>query len=332
MTDLLPQAIAEGPGLRTIPEGPERLVSSWDEALGDWFDHLALERNLAARTLDAYAADLHKLAGWAMAHNLEPLALDASSMGRFLSGAAEEGLAPRSRARLRSASSSFFTFQILRGLRERHPLEDLPGPKADRPLPSVLNVEEVLLLLDAPDPSTPLGERDGALLELLYATGMRVSEAVGTRLQDWHPDQGLVRVLGKGDKERLVPLGRISVERIERWIRGGRAALTPHCDRILVNHRGGALSRVSAWTILDRWARVAGVQRDDGSGRKHGHRVHPHVLRHSFATHLLQGGADLRAVQEMMGHAELSTTEIYTHLDLSTLREVHATSHPRARK
>jgi integrase/recombinase XerD len=313
-------------------EAAPSLDAIWDTSLGEWFDHLALERNLSARTLEAYASDLRRLAVWAGEQGLDPTALDASDMGRFLSEAAAGGLAPRSRARLRSSASSFFSFQILRGLRDRHPLEDIAGPKADRPLPSILGIDEVLRLLDAPDPSTPLGQRDGALLELLYATGVRVSEAVGMRLQDWHPDEGLVRVLGKGDKERVVPIGRQSIARVEGWIRGGRQALSPRCDRILLNHRGGALSRVSAWAILDRWARVAGVQRDDGTGRKHGHRVHPHVLRHSFATHLLQGGADLRAVQEMMGHAELSTTEIYTHLDLSTLREVHATSHPRARK
>jgi len=294
-------------------------------------DHLALERNLSPRTLEGYGSDAARLRDWMLDQGLGPFDADASAMGRFLSNLADAGLAPRSRARARSAAANLFGFQMARGLRERDPLEDLPGPKAARPLPEVLGVEDVLKLLETPDPSTPLGERDGVLLELLYATGMRVSEVVGLRLQDWLAGEGLVRVLGKGDKERVIPVGRVSIERVERFLRGGRNLLSPRCDKVLLNHRGGALSRVSAWAILDRHARVAGIQRDDGTGRKDGHRVHPHVLRHSFATHLLQGGADLRAVQEMMGHAELSTTEIYTHLDLSTLREVHATAHPRAR-
>lgn len=260
-----------------------------------------------------------------------PESVTASAIGRYLSELAEDGLAPRSRARVRSAMSGFLRFLVDRELLEANPLADLQGPRLGRPLPSVLGVEDVLALLAAPDSATPLGERDGALLELLYATGARVSEAVGMRLQDWLPQERLARIHGKGGKERVVPVGAVSVQRIESYLRGGRVALAPKCDRLLVNHRGGALSRVSAWTILDRWARDLGLQRDDGSGRKGGHRVHPHVLRHSFATHLLQGGADLRAVQEMMGHAELSTTELYTHLDSSTLREVHGSAHPRAR-
>lgn len=308
------------------------IESEWDASRAEWGDHLELERGLSRHTSSAYAADLLKLARWMSSRGIGPGAVDLSSMGQFLSHLAVDGLGVRSRARARSAASSFFGFRIGRGLQDDNPLEDVPGPRAGRPLPSALSIKDTLALVDAPDPSTPLGERDGVLLELLYATGMRVSEAVGLRLQDWLPEQGLVRVMGKGGKERVVPLGEVSVQRVERFVRGARGALGPRCDKVLLNHRGGALSRVSAWAILDRWAREVGIQSDDGSGRKGGHRVHPHVLRHSFATHLLQGGADLRAVQEMMGHAELSTTEIYTHLDLSTLREVHATSHPRARR
>lgn len=282
-------------------------------------------------TSKAYAGDISRLADWMSSRGLGPESVDPSAVGRFLSHLADEGLGVRSRARARSAASSFYEFRVASGEQDVNPLEDVPGPRAERPLPSVLSIPDALALVEAPDSSTPLGERDGVLLELLYATGMRVSEAVGLRLQDWLPEQGLVRVMGKGGKERVVPLGTASVERVERFVRGARNALRPACDKVLLNHRGGALSRVSAWTILDRWARVVGIQVDDGSGRKGGHRVHPHVLRHSFATHMLQGGADMRAVQEMMGHAELSTTEIYTHLDLATLREVHATAHPRAR-
>lgn len=311
--------------------GSRAVEETWDACLSDWADHLALERGLSKNTSGGYAADLAKVSAWMIGKGIPPEGVDPSEMGQFLSDLAVRGLSPRSRARVRSASSSFFRFLVDRFGLEASPLDDLQGPKLGRPLPSVLSVPEVLALVDAPDPSTPLGERDGVLLELLYATGVRVSEAVGLRLQDWLPDEGLVRVHGKGDKERIVPIGAVSVRRVERFLSGGRVALSPKCDKLLVNHRGGALSRVAAWSILDKWARHAGLQSDDGSGRKGGHRLHPHVLRHSFATHLLQGGADLRAVQEMMGHAELSTTELYTHLDLGTLREVHASAHPRAR-
>ena len=307
------------------------LAARWERELSDWMDHLALERNLSPRTLSGYSSDMRRLRDWMIDRGRGPDEVDQGDMGEFLADLAEEGLAPRSRSRSRAAASSLFRFQVERGERDRHPLEDLPGPKADRPLPQVLTVQEALGLLEAPDESTSLGVRDGVLLELLYATGMRVSEVVGMRLQDWLPVERLVRVLGKGDKERIVPVGIATVRRVEAYLLRARPDLSPRCDKILVNHRGGPLSRVSAWTILDRWARVAGIQRDDGSGRKDGHRVHPHVLRHSFATHLLKGGADLRSVQEMMGHADLATTEIYTHLDIATLREVHAAAHPRAR-
>jgi len=307
------------------------LARIWDDHLAEWKDHLVLERNLSPRTLEGYGADACRLRDWMVDRGCDPYQVDASAMGQFLSDLADRGLAPRSRARARSAASNLFNFQMSRSQRERHPLEDTPGPKASMPLPNILSIPEVLLLLQAPDTSTPLGERDGVLLEILYATGMRVSEVVGLRLQDWLPDQGLVRVLGKGDKERVVPLGRVSIDRVEGYLAGVRNHLKPRCDKVLVNYRGGALSRTAAWMILDKWSRLSGLQIDDGSGRKEGHRIHPHILRHSFATHLLQGGADLRAVQEMMGHAALSTTEIYTHLDIATLREVHATAHPRAR-
>lgn len=306
-------------------------LDPWDAWIGEWADHVALEKGLSPRTTSGYLADVVRMARWMREYGAAPTAVDVPAMGRFLSALAEQGLSPRSRARARSAASGFFRFLVEREAIRANPLDDIEGPRLGRPLPSVLPVEDVLRLLEAPIAEGPLAERDGALLELLYATGARVSEAIGLRLQDWLPEERLVRLHGKGSKERIVPLGSVSVERIERWIRGGRAALAPRCDRVLVNHRGGPLSRVSAWNILDRRAREAGLQTDDGTGRKGGHRVHPHVLRHSFATHMLKGGADLRAVQEMLGHAELSTTELYTHLDTATIREVHASAHPRAR-
>jgi len=303
----------------------------WKDALEGWLDQLALEKGLARLTLQGYRHDLDRFARWARERGWRPVDFDPVRAAEHLAWLSGSGLGPRSVARARSAVSGFFRFLQAEGDIGSNPLQDQPVPKAGRPLPRILSITEVLSLLDAPDESTPLKARDGALLELLYATGMRVSESVNLPLSGWLPQEGLVRVTGKGDKERIVPVGAIAIRRIERWIREYRPALAPRCDRILLNGRGGALSRISAWQILDKWARIAGIQTDDGSGEKGGHRIHPHVLRHSFATHLLQGGADLRAVQEMLGHSSVSTTEIYTHLDISTLREVHATCHPRAR-
>jgi integrase/recombinase XerD len=313
------------------PQEPALADLGWYDALEAWRDHLALERGLAVLTLDGYGRDLARLAHWARERGWGPADMDSDRAVEHLSGLSESGLGPRSVARARSSASSFFGFQRREGHRLDDPLADQPVPKAGRPLPKVLSIPEVLRLLDAPDESTPLGQRDGALLELLYATGMRVSEAVGLPLSGWLGPDGLVRVTGKGGKERIVPVGALSARRIERWIAEGRRELSPRCDKIVLNGKGLALSRISAWQILDKWARACGLQVDDGSGDKGGHRIHPHVLRHSFATHLLQGGADLRAVQEMLGHSSDSTTEIYTHLDISTLREVHATCHPRSR-
>ncbi|MBK8802392.1 MAG: tyrosine recombinase [Fibrobacteres bacterium] len=294
-------------------------------------DHLALERGLSARTQEGYARDLDKLAHKARAVGWDPAALTPLQLGQFLEDLARGGLSQRSVARAKSAWKAFYRFLQLESEVVDNPLADLPSAKTVATLPRVLSIPDTLKLLDGPGRSKPLEARDGALLELLYATGMRVSEAVGLPLAGWLPSEGLVRVWGKGSKERIVPVGKIAIERIEDWIHHHRPQLNPHTDRLFVNFRGGSLSRISAWEILDHWARVTGLQTDDRSGKKGSHRIHPHLLRHSFATHLLQGGADLRAVQEMLGHSSVTTTEMYTHLDLGTLQEVHATCHPRAR-
>lgn len=310
---------------------PKLADLGWKDTLEAWLDQLALEKGLAKLTLEGYGRDLERFSLWARERGWRPSDIDVPRSAEHLTWLSESGLGPRSVARARSAVSGFFRFLCTEGDLESNPLDEQPVPKAGRPLPRVLTIQEAISLLDAPDERTPLNARDGALLELLYATGMRVSESVNLPLSGWLPQEGLVRVTGKGNKERIVPVGAVAIRRIERWIHEIRPRLAPRCDRILLNSRGGSLSRISAWQILDKWATIAGIQDDDGSGDKGGHRVHPHVLRHSFATHLLQGGADLRAVQEMLGHASVATTEIYTHLDISTLREVHATCHPRAR-
>ncbi|MBK9579166.1 MAG: tyrosine recombinase [Fibrobacterota bacterium] len=313
------------------PKTNPAISDTWTDASERWMDHLALERGLSARTQEGYARDLLKLAQKASPCGLDPAKLTPVEVGQYLEDLSREGLSQRSIARARSAWKAFFRFLQIESEVAENPLADLPSPKSVPSLPRVLSIPDTLKLLDGPGRSKPLEARDGALLELLYATGMRVSEAVGLPLAGWLSEEGLVRVWGKGSKERIVPVGKIAIERIEDWIHHHRPQLNPRTDRLFVNFRGGSLSRISAWEILDHWARMTGLQTDDRSGKKGSHRIHPHLLRHSFATHLLQGGADLRAVQEMLGHSSVTTTEMYTHLDLGTLQEVHATCHPRAR-
>lgn len=296
-----------------------------------WMDVLAMEKSLAPATLVAYSRDLRLFSAWLEDLDLPLSALDIARLSPFFAVLSETGLDSRSLARVHSTLKSFLGWACLEGLLAKNPLADQPAPRYGKNLPHALPVEECLRLLASPDPSTPLGQRDAALLELLYATGMRVSEACALTLQQYLPQEGLVRVIGKGNKERLVPLGEGTIANIDAWLRDGRLALSPRCDAVILNAKGNALSRVSAWKILSDHAWKAGIQDHDESRQKYANRVTPHVLRHSFATHLLEGGADLRAVQEMLGHSSITTTEIYTHMDITTLREVHATCHPRAR-
>lgn len=302
-----------------------------DASIAAWLDSLALERSLAPATLQAYARDLRLFEGWFTPQGRPLGTLDLAGLSLFFAELSDTGLDSRSLARVHSSVKGFLRWLCAEGSLAANPLADQAAPRYGKSLPHALSIDEALRLLASPDPSTPLGQRDAVLLELLYATGMRVSEACALALQQFLPDEGLVRVIGKGNKERLVPIGESTVRNLDAWLRQGRAALAPRCDALLLNARGGSLSRVSAWKILTDRAWEAGIQDHDEARRKYANRVTPHVLRHSFATHLLEGGADLRAVQEMLGHASVTTTEIYTHLDIATLREVHATCHPRAR-
>jgi integrase/recombinase XerD len=296
-----------------------------------WIDFLGLERSLAPATLVAYSRDLALFQEWFEPGGIPLAQVDVAALSDFFGVLSDTGLDARSLARVHSTLKNFLKWLCLEGRLPRNPLGDQAAPRFGKHLPHALAYEEVKRLLESPDPSTPLGERDGVLLEVLYATGMRVSELCSLTLQQLLLEDGLVRVIGKGNKERIVPVGDSTAARIGNWLREGRMALGPRCDRLLLNSRGNALSRVSAWKILTDHAWRAGLQERDEGKRKYANRITPHVLRHSFATHLLEGGADLRAVQEMLGHSSITTTEIYTHLDITTLREVHATCHPRAR-
>jgi integrase/recombinase XerD len=292
--------------------------------IDSYLDHLRVERRLAAHTLESYARDLGALAAFAAGREQRPEALDRKDLDEFVREQRAQGLAPRSVARRVAAVRGFYKFLVVDRALAASPADDLRPPHAWPALPTVLSIEEVDRLLAAPDVATPLGTRDRALIELLYATGLRVSELVAVRMADLHLDEQYLTCVGKGSKERLVPIGEAAAGWVRRYHRDARPQLVRQPSRaprelLFVNARGGRLSRVGFWKILKRYAREAGLPAS----------LSPHVLRHSFATHLLERGADLRAIQMMLGHADLSTTQIYTHVLETRLRSIYDRFHPR---
>jgi len=287
-----------------------------------FLDHLRVERRLADHTLESYARDLTALGRYAAGAGLAIDALDRAALEAFVREQRSSGLSPRSVARRVAAVRGFYRFLVLDRRIRTSPADDLRPPRAWPALPKFLSIDEVDRLLAAPDTMTPLGLRDRAMIELLYATGLRVSELVGVTLADLHLAEQYLTCVGKGRKERLVPMGEEAADWIRRYQAGARRELLKGraSPRLFVNARGGALSRVGFWKILKRHARAAQLPRT----------LSPHVLRHSFATHLLERGADLRAIQIMLGHADLSTTQIYTHVLEARLRAVYDRFHPRA--
>jgi integrase/recombinase XerD len=286
-------------------------------------DYLALEAGDSPHTVTNYVRDLRRLAGYAAARGARgPEDVTSAQLREFVYALKDLGLAPTTIRRQISALRTYYRFLVGEGHAARDPSERLESPRQWRRLPTVLSVAEIERLLAAPNTDEPLAIRDQALLEFAYATGARVSELVGLSLQDLLYEDGLARIYGKGSKERIVPVGRRALGAVALYVR----EIRPRFDRgngrgrVFLNARGTPLSRVSAWTIIRRAARLAGIAK----------RVTPHTLRHTFATHLLEGGADLRAVQEMLGHADLATTQLYTHVDREYLRTVHKSYHPRA--
>jgi integrase/recombinase XerD len=279
-------------------------------------------RRVSSNTVESYARDLGALAAFAENSGLEVETLTRSDLEAFVRAQMASGLAPRSVARSVACVRGFYRFLAVEEKRENSPADDLRAPRAWAALPRFLDVEEVDRLLAAPDISTPRGLRDKALIEVLYATGMRVSELVSVRPNDLHLDEGYLTCVGKGDKQRIVPVGHSAAEWIRRYVQGARGELARRGSPwLFVNARdGGPLSRVGFWKVLKEYGRKAGLPRD----------LSPHVLRHSFATHLLERGADLRSIQMMLGHADLSTTQIYTHVLEARLRAVYDKFHPRA--
>ena len=293
-------------------------MHSADEYLGA----LQSERGASRNTLAAYRRDLRDFLGYLHDRRRAPTAASPDDVVAWIERLRARGLAPSSVARRVSAVRGFYRHLLRDGAVRRDPTEHLETPRANRPLPRALSRESATALVEAPDARRPAGVRDRAVLELLYATGMRASECLGLSLEDLNLSAGYVVCTGKGGKQRLVPVGAEALEWTRRYLREVRPLHTRRRDsgRLFVNPRGGPLSRQSLWTLVRRAAAGAGLKR----------RVSPHMLRHSFASHLLEGGADLRSVQAMLGHADISTTQIYTHLPTSALKRMYHAFHPRA--
>jgi integrase/recombinase XerD len=293
-----------------------------DDVDADYLDHLRVERALSPNTLEAYGRDLARLSRHARRAKRSLLDLRQSDLTEFIGHLRAEGLSARSVARAVHALRGFFRFAVREGHLETDPMENLRAPRAFAALPRYLTPAQVEALLAAPDVATARGLRDRAILEVLYATGLRVSELIALRARDLDLAVGVLTCFGKGRKERLVPMGGEARRWVVRYLDDARPELAGErpAPELFLNHRGGRLTRMGLWGIVRRHAVTAGVQAT----------LTPHVLRHSFATHLLERGADLRALQAMLGHADISTTQIYTHITRERLRKVYDQFHPRA--
>jgi integrase/recombinase XerD len=294
-------------------------------AISSFLTHVQVEKGLASNTLSAYRRDLTKFEDFAKKRKLELGAVKRDDLVDFLASLYRQKLESKTVARHLVTLRNFFRHAQVQELIADDPTAHLESPKIRRSLPGYLRLEEVEKLLELPDQKTPLGLRDRSMLEVLYSTGLRVSELTSLRVMDLDMKVGCVRCIGKGDKERIVPVGRKALAIVERYLREGRTALIGQGKGgagafLFVNRRGGRISRVGVWKILS------------GYGRKAGLRVPltPHMLRHSFATHLLERGADLRSVQLMLGHSDISTTQIYTHVVEERLKQIYKAHHPRA--
>lgn len=298
----------------------------------DYLHFLALERNASRNTIASYRLDIGRYVRFLEGRSVSrPNDITESDSSEFLSTLRAAGLSPRSVTRCISALNGFHKFLVGEGLSVKNPMESIDVPKLERSLPDVLSQAEVEAILNQFDAELERAKerkkrlllRDRAILEVLYATGIRVSELILLKQQDVLESSGVVRVFGKGARERLVPIGKSALRWIEQYKRGCRQDLAKGGqtqDALFLNARGRPMTRMAIWKIVQLYTRKAGIEKE----------VHPHTFRHSFATHLLEGGADLRAVQEMLGHSDISTTQIYTHIDREYLKEVHRTFHPRA--
>lgn len=295
----------------------------WSSLIKEYEGFLKLEKGLSPNSIEAYLSDIGKLEQFLEHAGLEcgPGEMDREQLSRFLAWISELGLSARTQARILSGIKAFYRYLLLEDLIEKDPTALLEGPRLDRKLPEVLSVTEIDRLLDSVDLSHPQGRRNRAMLETLYSCGLRVSELVELRISGIFRAEGFIRVIGKGDKERLVPVSPRALKEIDLYLpdRDALGIQPGNEDVLFLNRRGKMLSRNMVFTIIKGLARDAGIKKT----------ISPHTFRHSFATHLVEGGADLRAVQEMLGHESITTTEIYTHLDKAYLREAIVSFHPR---
>ena len=299
----------------------------WNSSIKGFQAYLKLERSLSSHSVEAYIRDIGKFKQFVVegSLNLGPEVVELNHLEKFLVWVNQDGMNARSQSRLISGIRAFFKYLMIEGMIAIDPTALLEGPKLQRKLPDVLSYDEINRLISAIDQSTPEGVRNKAMLETMYSCGLRVSELVNLKVSNLHMDAGFVKVTGKGDKERLVPIGDIAVKyiliykdevRIHIGIKAGNE------DSLFLNRRGGQISRVMVFKIIKELASEIGLKK----------KISPHTFRHSFATHLIEGGADLRAVQEMLGHESITTTEIYTHLDRDYLRDTILTYHPMYRR
>lgn len=296
----------------------------WSALIKEYEGFLKLEKGLSPNSIEAYLTDIAKLELFLESAEMEidPLKLDQKVLAQFLVWVSERGLSARSQARILSGVKAFFRYLLMEDLIEKDPTALLEGPRLGSKLPEVLSVAEIDRMLERVDLSKPQGRRNKAMLETLYSCGLRVTELVGLQISGIFRAEGFIRVIGKGDKERLVPVSARALKEIDLYMpdRSTLSIQPGNEDILFLNRRGRMLTRNMVFTIIKELAREAGIQKT----------VSPHTFRHSFATHLVEGGADLRAVQEMLGHESITTTEIYTHLDREYLREAIISFHPRS--
>lgn len=301
-----------------------RKMPAQEDIYNRYKTYLRLEKALSANTIEAYLADLDKLVRFVESEGKDIRKITYDDLQQFVAQLHDVGIHARSQARIISGIKSFYKYLLLDGYIESDPTELLELPKIGMKLPEVLSVQEIDRMLDSIDLSTPEGQRNRAMLEVLYSCGLRVSELVGLRISDVYPEEGFIRVEGKGSKQRLVPISQTALREIKNYLyyRGMMVVKKGAEDILFLNRRGAPLTRVMVFYIIKQHAELAGIHKT----------VSPHTFRHSFATHLLEGGANLRAIQEMLGHESITTTEIYTHIDRESLRKEILEHHPRNRK
>jgi integrase/recombinase XerD len=303
------------------PENSEKPQSRSEELVDQFLDAIWLERGLSANTLGAYRADLMTLRRGLLEKDIPIEQAEKADLLEYIARRVESGAKPRSTARQLSSFRRFFRYIMREGLRDTDPTADIEMPRIGRSLPKSLTEDEVEGLLQAPNTDEPLGHRDRAMLELLYATGLRVSELINLKQSQVNFNQGVLRIIGKGDRERLIPLGDESQRWLRDFIDGPRMEilLERQTDYLFPTRRGDRMTRQAFWHIIKRYAQKSGIDK----------KMSPHSLRHAFATHLLNRGADLRVVQLLLGHSDLSTTQIYTHVARERLKDLHGQHHPR---